>query len=289
MAKRLAENRKESKCTMSVKIMGAVWDADLPRDEKFVLLAFADHADHDGGNIYPSIGRIAWKTGYSERQIIRITKKLTDKSILILTNDGVGGRNITNSYRIDVNAIPARTDYTKKSDKMSVFTEEKGDILSEKGDICDIKGDIAMSPEPSLTVLKPSINKRAVKSALSSPGGDPRTNSPEIKAYRHIVGRNPPKVQYDRIIRAFAGKSVEDIQTVYEAWCKSTTKSGKPYNPNNYGWIDWVEDGIPMRGESARTFWSQAGHSAGEDKERWKGVKLSYYDPNAEKDGQSPN
>ncbi len=34
---------------MSGKISGMVWDADLPRNLKYVLLAYADHADHEGG------------------------------------------------------------------------------------------------------------------------------------------------------------------------------------------------------------------------------------------------
>ena len=34
---------------MSIKAMAVVWEAELPRPEKFVLLALADHADHEGG------------------------------------------------------------------------------------------------------------------------------------------------------------------------------------------------------------------------------------------------
>ena len=44
---------------MSVKAMSWVWDQDIPREQKFVLLAYADHADHDGGNIYPAVDTIA--------------------------------------------------------------------------------------------------------------------------------------------------------------------------------------------------------------------------------------
>ena len=57
---------------MSVKVMGWVWDQDLPRDEKFILLAYADHANHEGYNVYPAVATVAKKTGYSELSLIHI-------------------------------------------------------------------------------------------------------------------------------------------------------------------------------------------------------------------------
>ena len=52
---------------MSVKIMGLVWDSCLPRDEKFVALAYADHASHDGSGIFPSVNLIAKRS--EERRV----------------------------------------------------------------------------------------------------------------------------------------------------------------------------------------------------------------------------
>jgi len=84
---------------MSVKVMGMVWDADLARDEKYILLAYADHADHEGRNVFPSIMRIARKTGYTTRSVQLITKKLIEMGILIPT--GVGPKR-TNRYIISL-------------------------------------------------------------------------------------------------------------------------------------------------------------------------------------------
>ncbi len=63
--------------------MSDVWELDIPRPEKFVLIAMADHADHDGNNVYPSAPRIAWKTGYDERQVRRIIDGLEALNILV--------------------------------------------------------------------------------------------------------------------------------------------------------------------------------------------------------------
>lgn len=63
--------------------MGRVWDMVLTPAKQTVLLAYADHADHDGRNIHPGVPLIAWKTGYSERQVRRITKDLEADGVLV--------------------------------------------------------------------------------------------------------------------------------------------------------------------------------------------------------------
>lgn len=62
--------------------MGLVWELALKPAEKYVLLAYTDHADHDGNNIRPSKELIAWKTGYTVRQVQNITKKLVKLQLL---------------------------------------------------------------------------------------------------------------------------------------------------------------------------------------------------------------
>ena len=64
---------------MSVKVMGAVFDIEgLSPTLKFVLLAYADHASHDGTGIWPAVQSIANKTGYSKRTIQNATKELQE-------------------------------------------------------------------------------------------------------------------------------------------------------------------------------------------------------------------
>ncbi len=93
---------------MSIKIMTLVWDSCLDRELKFVALAYADWADDDGGNIYPATDRVAWKTGYSERQVRSITRKLREMKILIPQGKSAFG---TNLYRMSVAMLPRRPPY----------------------------------------------------------------------------------------------------------------------------------------------------------------------------------
>lgn len=136
---------------MSVKIMGAVWDLDLPSDEKFVLMAYADHADHDGRNVFPSVATVARKTGYSERSVQRITRSLEAKGHLV--PDGSGPRG-TNRWFMPIyggDKMTPPTPVPDEGDKMTPVTSTTGG-----GDKMTGGGDTAVSPEPS---LEPSLNQ----------------------------------------------------------------------------------------------------------------------------------
>jgi len=106
---------------MSVKMMGLVWDLDLEPNRKFVLLAYADHADHKGKNIFPAIQTIANKTNYHERSVQRITRELEDTGYLL--PDGLGP-NGTNKW-----ALPL----TEGGDKIAPVAKCQGD--TDSGDI----------------------------------------------------------------------------------------------------------------------------------------------------------
>ena len=123
---------------MSVKIMSQVWELDIDHSEMIVLLAMADHADDDGQNCYPSNAYLAWKTGYSDRQVRRVLRALESTGIITRVAHEEGGRGLATEYRLN----PEKGD--KKSafmaDKRRTSTTQKGDILSEKADMGVHKG-----------------------------------------------------------------------------------------------------------------------------------------------------
>jgi DNA-binding MarR family transcriptional regulator len=61
---------------MSVYIWREVWEIPLKPPEKLLLLALADHAHKDGRNCYPSVARLAERTGFSARHVYRILRGL---------------------------------------------------------------------------------------------------------------------------------------------------------------------------------------------------------------------
>lgn len=153
---------------MSAKAAGKVWDLDLPHNKQHVLLAMADHADHEGGNIFPSTDLIAWKTGYSTRQVQRIIDVLITDGILVVVAPARQQRPTT--YRVDFSAGKQKAPYERPvsstETRQNVTPESSQDVTPEgrqnvtseqsRGDISvypgvtfeTSRGDIAMSPEP---------------------------------------------------------------------------------------------------------------------------------------------
>ncbi len=132
---------------MSVKAMSLVWDFPCPMtvngvefkpSHKFCLLAYADHADHNGKNIFPAVGTVAKKTGLDERTVQRLTADMSDMCLLL--DDGKGPRG-TNRW-----SLP----YSAGGDKLSPPSNCRGDKNAESlGDIPsgDISSGDKLSPE----------------------------------------------------------------------------------------------------------------------------------------------
>lgn len=151
---------------MSWKISGACWDLDLPANKLLVLLAMADHADHEGNNVFPSMALIAWKTGYSERQVRRIVKALVADGILV---ERVKETGKVTRYSINLAAGKPkpprqRPGQNDTPDKMSYHPGQN--VLPTP--------DIQMSDEPSLEPInKPIVASEAATVAADKPDKQP--------------------------------------------------------------------------------------------------------------------
>ncbi|KAA0259809.1 MAG: hypothetical protein EDM79_19195 [Chloroflexi bacterium] len=133
---------------MSVKAMALVWDLPCPSEiggiefkpgHKYVLIAYADHADHHGRNIYPAVETIAKKTGYEVRSVQRLTRDLQDMKLLVSNGSGPRG---TNRFYIPFN---------QGGDKISPLTKFQGDNNDKS------LGDIPSGDIPSGAILSPEL------------------------------------------------------------------------------------------------------------------------------------
>lgn len=190
---------------LSIKIMSAVWELDLPRDEKIVLLAFADHADDDGV-CWPAVERIALKCGYSERSIQRKLGPLQDRGLLVEMDPAfVGGRGQMRRFRVS----------PEKGDKLTPLTNGKGDKLSVKGDNGVVKkGDIAVSPEPS---IEPSRNQADLFGGNGAKkNGDLYTPGFErLWAIHRQGGKKPAARAYHKAIKVIKQGELEELVEHY--------------------------------------------------------------------------
>ena len=157
---------------MSAKVMGQVFDIRLPRSQKSILLALADHADHEGKNAYPGVELLAYKTGFSERQVQRSLSALLLSGLISVTENSAGGRGKIPRYCLHLEKGDTLTPFNKWRHARAV----KGDTLTPnsniKGDtetpIESLKGDIYDTERVTFTTLKGDIYDIAYKDAGAS-------------------------------------------------------------------------------------------------------------------------
>jgi DNA-binding transcriptional MocR family regulator len=128
--------------------MAAVFEhSQLPPVPRLVLLALADHCDHDG-YAWPSVDRLCHKTGLSRSSVHRALAYAEESGEVMRTVGG--GRSNTNLYRIILVDNPTErgekgshrdTDYPPKT------VPERHKRVPERH-----KNSPTVGPEPSITV-----------------------------------------------------------------------------------------------------------------------------------------
>lgn len=126
---------------MSVKVMGAVFEMNLPPSEKVVALALADHAHDDGTEARPGLERLAIKTSLSKRQVQRVLKELLAKGVLSVQRPALG--TLPACYRF----VIARGDN---------LSSDAGDALGVTSRAPRGDTDVTQTKEPSVKRHSPS-------------------------------------------------------------------------------------------------------------------------------------
>lgn len=254
---------------MSVKVMGIVWEANLPRNQKMVMLSYADHADHNGGNIYPSVGLMAWKTGYSERAIQSITRELEEAGILISTGTGPGG---TNRYRINFDALPERAPYgggeisapPEKIAPGGEISAPRGEVSAPGGVQKTAEGGEISAPEPSVNHhLEPSVEvdarelvERFEKKTGYAPPHETTTRFQEkwLDPFKRVLEKadGDVDVAWEHINTALdalwaKGYHVSDPSSVYKAALMEIHHGNAEKQPDNDATTIWARDILPYR------------------------------------------
>lgn len=220
---------------MSALVMGLVWElpktADFGRAEKIVLLAYADHADSNGRNIYPSVDLIARKTFYEERAVQLTTRKLEANGYLI--PDGTGPRG-TNRWRIPIETITEGGAKIAPVQNTGVKNAPEG--IAPEGN----------APEPSVVVLKPST---------ATTGDDPKPDlsAETFRMYEAEIGLLTPLIRdalntwmdevphqwlIDAMRRAVVSnkRSWAYVEAILKAWKAKGAQDTRPSKKeSNYG------------------------------------------------------
>jgi hypothetical protein len=161
---------------MSVKVMALVWEwYPVGGGEFLVALKLADHSDHDGNNIFPSVALLADLTRQSERSVQRHQRRMEQRGWLLPDGDQPIGRGGTRRWRIPVELIPqgvisrpqkrvtiCHPSAEKRVTDCHPSEPERVTTTVERVTTTVGKGDTAMSPEPSVTInqQQPSVATR---------------------------------------------------------------------------------------------------------------------------------
>jgi hypothetical protein len=209
---------------MSAKATAIVWQSDLKHAEKWILLAYADHADDQGGSIFPSVLRISWKTGYSVRQVKRITKTLRDEKYMVPVREHE--RHKPAVYQIIFDNLPILIPwkFVKKHYKDGMTMAElknlyinsqnagsvRGDNLSGRGDNLSGRGD-------NLSARGDNLSPDPIKDPLYNKGVEPEQASEDIRSRQDYIDLQNAVVMVCKkvTIVALLEKEVRAIDILY--------------------------------------------------------------------------
>lgn len=192
---------------MSIKLMSAAWDLDIPSTEKMVLLCLCDFASDEGGNCWPSMATIAGRCSTSERTVQRAIRALETRGILD-TSQRLG---TSSRYRIHPRQIV-------RGDKMSGVTKTT-------------KTPDTVSPKPSRTINNKT--KRAIPA-----NWQPEVFGPGSKSRRIVDGWDADDLatQTEAFIahHVKVGSKFECWQSAWSTWVLNSEKF-KPRAPPGRG------------------------------------------------------
>lgn len=191
--------------------MAQVWECEFKSlSHQLVLLALADYADDTGGHVYPSLARLAWKIGCSERHIQSAMTHFRKQGILVKVADP-GYRRPT-EYRIDMSKATKKQSFdNERVNITSPIDERRVKPSSQKGEQEFSTRVNRSSQEPSLNHQEPSYDKTTFGALAEVCHIDLQTITQKLRGMLN---------QTDKILRK-AGTTPKHIEAFGDWWYKS--------------------------------------------------------------------
>ena len=174
--------------------------------ERIIMLALADHAD-DSGRCFPSMSRLAQRTGLSERAVRTNVRKLEIEGYLsVIIGAGMSGANV-----YFVKPTPA-ADAPRQEMPPGISCPEGGHMTTVRG--------AAGAPKPSLTINEPPENT-PIAPKDDDPAKAKKTKLPELwtPSDTDIASVHSLQIHPDDI--------KEIANDFYEYWAERTDAGGK--------------------------------------------------------------
>jgi hypothetical protein len=148
----------------------------LPPNEKAVWKAVADHADDKTGcGAWPSQALLAHETGYSERQVRSILRKLEQRGAIVETRKP--GRRTSREYMIIVDVVPLLKTEPRPEEISALGTERMLQALQagevKTGNLCNQDRKSLHQDRKSAPVKTGRDFRQTLIEPLKNPGREP--------------------------------------------------------------------------------------------------------------------
>ena len=206
---------------MSISVMSLVWDTNLPPQEKLVLLAYADRADDEGENIFPAVPTIARKTGYTDRNVQLILRKLIKAGIMVKI--GINPNyNYTNIYRIDLDVLKALARGEKIGGENISPVKKTAENVSNFSPYTSFNTSINDAPKNGAS-RKPETPRKPKQEKPR----DPLLDHPAVVAYKDVAHLSVPETLRHEVAQTVTEDELHLWRSIIADWI------GYGWNPRN--------------------------------------------------------
>ena len=226
-----------------------------------VLLAMADHANDQGESVYPSVARLAWKTGCSERHVQRAMTYLREKGILIKVAEPRYHR--PTEYKIDMSRASRKQAFAPQGVTPRSPIETGVTPASQRGDARVVSGVTPASQRGDAEVIRTISESSKNHHESSSQAKPEKPRKPtenqlwvrDMAKVCHLPTKKPPGVgRIAAVAKQYreAGYERSDIMAFAAYWESDPwRKQRQPMSVNilqrmsDFG--AWVDAGKPIR------------------------------------------
>jgi DNA-binding transcriptional ArsR family regulator len=231
---------------MSIKLMTAAWDLNMPHGPKFVLLSLCDQAN-DAGECFPSIETIAQRCSMGERTVQGHVKALEDAGFLA-RSERLGRSTI---YKLNPRKICTHAD----SAPPQKTAETPADSAPAPADSAPAPADSA-----PITITKPSPNQETNQTSHADQSAGLFDDF--WVAYPKKIGKQAAEKAFAKVKRP--ADTLALILKALEWQCKSEQwqRDGGQYIPNPATYINqgrWLDEqpapiGAPRKSPARENF-----------------------------------
>ena len=135
---------------MSIRLMTLVWDVRWPtQNHLLVMLKLADHANDDGGKVWPAVATIAKQAQCSERTVQNVLKALRDCGLATVERNG--GGSMPTVYALNTDLLRALAGLTLEGSADKIIIPE--DAFPQVVNSSDYRGATVAPPSGELWTI----------------------------------------------------------------------------------------------------------------------------------------